>query len=473
MGSIRSIFSGTIVVWLTLASALVCTGAGPVDAGQTPPPPAWWVWNRPIPLNAEEAAGLRKHGVRELQWNLGTLARKGTQWTGADKLYLPSPVEGLTITPVVRLHHAATTMSEPTADEALAELLARLCGRLRCETLQLDYDCPDRLLPRYAEALKKVRQHIAPVRLSVTALAGWPRVAGFKEWCAQADEVLPMFYDLESDANAERRAPLLSEATVRDQIPLWAGCPTPWRAGLPNFTRVTVLDAQDKALGHVDTWRWETLIYDPAWEVRQPTSQGMTELRARSATTVGRTPVVEGGGLLVRWPDAELLRAASQAACAAGAEGVILFKLPQADSPSGWSVPTVLGALSLDQEEEKDLLPKIEDFRLLQKDSRFVLIHEGGIDLPPRFASPSSTDAGWTLELDLAPAAFVELAAGEFSGRDTANEKQTGQVTLRLPHLRSGSSLSSGYFQYLKPSAVLRWRIPQLSSVWQPAAPSL
>lgn len=467
MWSVRSILLGTIVSWFTLAGAWSCIAAGQPGAVESSPSPAWWVWNRTTPLTAEETAALQKHGVRELQWNLGTLTRKGVGWTGADKLYLPAPVNGVSVIPVVRLHHAPATMAEPAADEALAELLARLCGHLGCHTLQLDYDCPDRLLPRYAEALGKIRKRITPVRLSVTALAGWPRVAGFKEWCAQADEVVPMFYDLESDAVAERRAPLLSQQTVQEQIPLWERCTTSWRAGLPNFTRVTVLDAQDKALGHVDTWRWETLLYDSAWEVRDPTTQGMTELRARTATKVGRTPIAQGGGLLIRWPDGKLLQAATQAASAAGARGVVLFKLPQTDSPSGWSLGTVLEALRA--QEPKDLLPAVQNFRLVQKkDSRLTLVHEGSVDLPPRFAPP-----GWTLELEVAPSALAELAAGEFAGRDTAREEQTGHVTLQVAHLRSGGSLRTGYFQYLHPPAVLRWRIPQLSPLWQTATPSL
>lgn len=466
MWSVRSIFRGTIVSWLALAAAWSCIAAGQPGAVESSPSPAWWVWNRTTPLTAEEAAELREHGVEELQWNLGTLTRQGTQWTGAEKLHLPAPVKDVAIIPVVRLHHAPATITEPLADEALAGLLSRLCKRLDCKTLQLDYDCPDRLLGRYAQALGKIRQRIAPVRLSVTALAGWPRVVGFEELCGRVDELIPMFYDLESDADAERRAPLLSEATVREQIPLWGRCKTIWRAGLPNFTRVTVLDAQDKALGHVDAWRWETLLYDPAWEVRTGTTQGMTELHARSATKVGRTPIAQGGGLLIRWPDGKLLQAATQAASAAGAGGVVLFKLPQADSPSGWSLGTVLEAVRA--QEPKDLLPAVQDFRLVQKGSRLTLLHEGSVDLPPRFASPR-----WTLELEVAPSALTELAAGEFAGRDSALEEHTGHVTLRVAHLRSGGSLRTGYFQYLHPPAVLRWRIPQLSPLWQSAAPSL
>jgi hypothetical protein len=476
MWSVRSILFGTIVSWFALAGAWLCIAAGQPDAVEASPPPAWWVWNRTTSLTAEEAATIQRHGVKELQWNLGTLTRKGTQWTGAEKLYLPARVKEVSIIPVVRLHHAPATIAEPAADEALAELLSRLCGRLDCKTLQLDYDCPDRLLPRYAEALSKVRKRIAPVRLSVTALAGWPRVAGFEELCASADELVPMFYDLEENADAERRAPLLSDTTVREQIPLWARCTASWRAGLPNFTRVTVLDAEDKTLGHVDTWRWETLVYNPAWEVRSTTTLGMTELRARTASKVGRNPVAQGGGLLVRWPDLKVLQAASESARAAGARGVVLFKLPQADSPSGWSLSTVLGALN--DKALKELLPAPQDFRLLQEESRLTLVHQGSMDLPPRLG-PASRDleadsarSGWSLELDLPPAALAEFTAGDFAGRDTQQEQKTGHVVVQLPHLRSGGSLRSGYFQYLHPPAVLRWRIPQLSPLWQTAAPS-
>lgn len=474
----RFLLPGRVVPALALAAA-VLLGVGPggpcaAEEGK-PLPTAWWVWNRTAPLTADEVAALKRCGIQELQWNLGTLERKGMAWSGAEKLHLPpSEVDGLTILPVVRLDHAPATVEEPLADEALVALLARLCTRTRCPALQLDYDCPDRLLPRYADLLAKVRHGIAPVRLSVTALAGWPRVAGFKELAAAADELVPMFYDLESDAVAERRAPLLSEATVREQIPLWQACRTAWRAGLPNFTRLTVLDAQSQALGHVHVWHWETLVFDPALETVRPPTQGMTELRARTALQVGRTPVVPGGGLLVRWPELRLLQDASSAARAAGACGVVMFKLPQADSPSGWSLETVTRTLSSSAASER--APVAGDFVLQQSGQRLTLIHQGDLDLPPRFAAAAGERAaggtGWTLELDVPPAGLAELSPGGFSGRDPARERLQGQVSLRFPHLRSGGCLSTGYFHIPHPPAVLRWRIPQISLVWQDAVPS-
>jgi hypothetical protein len=442
-------------------------------------PVSHWVWNRTAPLSADEARRLRDTGATQLWWNIGTLEREGMRWKGAATFSMPAAPEGIRILPVVRLHHSAQTLTEPAADAALIDLLTRASRHFGGDVLQVDYDCPDRWLGRYAEVLGKLRQAIAPAKLHITALANWPRVAGFAELCASVDGIAPMFYDLETDDMTESpdgARPMTEAATLAAQLALWKTCPTPWEAGLPNFTRVTLFDAQGKPKGHLGEWRWEDLVFHPALRVDRETQSGTTILKATQGVTLVKTSISAGEQLVVRWPDSVVLHKAVMQAQQAGARGVIFFKLPDLNSPGGWSLETL--SIFLNQEPGKTA-PQLE---LAWTDNKLELRNLGPLDLPPRFGSAtnrtdtaiSSTTAGyreggWSLELDLPPASMLELQPGAFSFRDMHTETISQRVTLRFASLRAYGKIISGYLQINNRPAEVRWRIPEVSSLWQRA----
>jgi hypothetical protein len=473
MASLRTF--ALILCWLASGPAAVIRAESPTISA------SHWVWNRTAPLSADEAKRLRATGAKQLWWNVGTLERDGTQWKGAASFAMPAAPEGIRILPVVRLHHSAQTLAEPAADSALIELLTRASRHFGGEVLQVDYDCPDRLLGRYAEVLAKLRLAIAPTKLHVTALANWPRVTGFPELCASVDGIAPMFYDLETDDMTESpdgARPMMDATTLAAQIATWKTCATAWDAGLPNFTRVTLFDARGKPKGHLGEWRWEDLVFHPALRVERETQSGTTILKAIQSVTLGKTLVSPGEQLVVRWADPGMLHKSVIQAQQAGARGLIFFKLPELNAPGGWSLETV--STFLDQEPGK-IAPQLE---LAWTDNKLELRNTGPLDLPPRFGSaghrtsapasgattsPGFREGGWTFELDLSPASVLELQPGAFSFRDTLTETISQRVTLRFASLRAYGKIISGYIQVNKRPSEVRWRIPELSPLWQRA----
>ena len=98
-----------------------------------------------------------------------------------------------------RLHVIPVVQVVP--NEALVSSNSDLVELLRAVAesgeLQIDCDCPDRFLFRYAEFLGLLHREVP--RITFTALAHWTRHPAWEALEENAVEVLPMFYDLYPD----------------------------------------------------------------------------------------------------------------------------------------------------------------------------------------------------------------------------------------------------------------------------------
>jgi hypothetical protein len=134
----------------------------------------------------------------------------------------------------------------------------------RLEEVQIDCDTPDRLLGSYARALGEIRRLVP--RLTVTALAGWSRTPHWESLQQNVDEIFPMFYDLEVDppgvGSGAAPRPFIERDVVAAQLRDWSKCRIPWRAGLPNFARLTLYNTAGKSRGHIRQWRWNDVSFN-------------------------------------------------------------------------------------------------------------------------------------------------------------------------------------------------------------------
>ncbi len=409
---------------------------------------AWWVWHRGEALRESEAAAVRGALI---YWHVGVLENRDGSWK-----WKAAPIAGAGI-PVVRLE---SSVREPFSDR---DGFVREITRLGVEKAQVDFDCPDRLLSEYAAVLSEVHREVP--WLSVTALAGWSRNAAFAELQSAVDELCPMFYDLRVDPAAVGKGapplPLIEPEQVARDIAGWEKCQVPWRAGLPNFARITIYDAQGSLRGHVRNWDWDDVCFNRALETLIPTRLGMTLMRARTTGRLGGTALEAGDLVAVRWPDRKALRAALGAAEKAGAQGEIYFRLPDRTDGSGWSIAQIT---HLAESEPSFSLRTDERGRL-------VLRNESHTDLAPRLAGDGPGDRGYALEIDATAAIWREALAGEFwrVGAHVEPDAKPAPVAVPLAtrltfwfsDLRAGDSLTSGLMQ-LAPGArweSARWRV--------------
>ena len=439
---------------------------------------SYWVWERASPLSQAEIAGLRAQKVTVLYWNIGEISNAGADWKWKTA---PAPprqaVDGLTIIPVVRITSIGKSPFDPPS---LGALVARLRPVAAGGALQIDFDCPDRLLGAYAQALKTI--HAAVPKLTITALAGWSRRPEWGDVQAGVDGIFPMFYDLGPEPGPAQGGPvpLADVKTTADRIASWSGCKIPWMAGIPSFGRLSLYDVDGRWLGNIRQWGWDDVCFNICLISEKPTAPGMVLFQVRSDGIVSTTPVKKGQLIVARLPAREALAAASASAQKAGAQGVIYFRLPDGGDPSGWSLRQMAGLTA-------QPAPKLELRE--QTPGRLTLVNNSDTDLEPRLSSgdniagknaATGMDRGYALEIDADAPIFREATPGDFwkvTGHANPDSKPAlvaiplaTRLTFWFSHLRAGESLDCGLIQ-LAPNTTfkqIRWRVIQLGETWQP-----
>lgn len=424
---------------------------------------SFWVWQRSEPLADAERAELSAQGVRIIYWEVGEIENVGETWRWKARFTLPQPNGAeLRFIPVVRLEsHERSPFSETSLESLLGALAATAKG---AEELQLDYDAPDRLIAEYAAALKKI--HTLVPKLSITALPHWARGSALNVLEGSVDELAPMLYDFEPDPIVEGAAPLplLDPEKLAAWLAGWSKCKTGWRAGMPAFARVTLIDPNGKSRGHVREWNWDDLCFNKSLAPLQPTALGLTLFKAQASTRITNTPVKTEQRVAVRWPDrAALIRVIEQVR-KTNARGVVFFRLPDSSAPSGWSLRQLghLGAT-----------PHLI-FRKAEASQQLELVNESDADLEPRLAGANDKgglERGYALEVDAPVAVFRDAHEGDFwrvighvdpdGARQAVVVPLATRLTFWFSHLRARQSLRTGVIQ-LAPGAAfsqIRYRV--------------
>ncbi|MEP6669467.1 MAG: hypothetical protein ABJF10_09960 [Chthoniobacter sp.] len=440
---------------------------------------AFWVWHRAAPLTAEEKDGLSKQNVQTLYWNVGEMQNRQGVWRWKHApLPLVTLAPGFHVVPVVRL---TSEEKAPFAAPAMPALLKALPGAAHGGELQLDFDCPDRLLGDYAAALANLRRTVP--HLSITALTRWPALRGFPALAHSVEEIAPMFYDMQADPTGVSSdappPPLLDPESVAASLRTWSTCPVPWRAGLPSFARLTVFDRTGLSRGQIPNWSWDDFCFHKNLRTLGPTRLGVTLFRADRDTRVAHTAVAQEEIVASRFVDRAALAKVFAAARDAGAKGTIFFRLADETDPSGWSTAD-LGALAAAEAPRLILRAVAED--------RFELVNDSDQDLPARLSgAKGDLDRGYALEIDAPAPLFRDALAGDFwrmaSHARPDAEKPTPvavplatRLTFWFSHLPARSRLQTGLLQ-LAPGATLaqiHYRILNCegSDAWKPILPA-
>lgn len=424
MPSHQAHVSVSLIRPLLLVLALIATSCGRKNSsasGPTTPPdlaPAFWVWHRSSALTPAEQSSISS--ASRLYWQVAEFGWRDGKWS-------PRPLgkpqaDQAKLIPVVRLDPGPDSILKPDAAASLAKWIRFHFDGKPPASLQLDYDCPVRLLPKYAEYITALRAELSLQEVSVTALASWIGTPGIDKVGKAADEMVPMFYDITADPPADVVAGKLvpmAGGEAGKWIAKWKDCRTPWRAGLPNFARLTLFQSDGTLSGHLRQWRPETVLDA---DYLQPLSSGP----GLALYQVARDASLEGTALrkgqLLAWRDTEdeTLRQLIAASFASGARGIVWFALP-GPGLRATHTPSHLAAMARGESPQPSLKATLDE------KGRVTLRNEGPGDLIPAPGKPANR-----LKLTSNQAgSFAAVGPGEFL---SVGPSEGSRVSINFSH---------------------------------------
>lgn len=222
-----------------------------------------WYWHTPFRLSGDEVRRLHSLGVRKLFVRTGTFRMDGP----AVRLSLPqiweSRADGLDIHLVCNFARDVIRAFERLPNAPLAAAIHRagelevrraVSSGLEVRGLQLDLDCPTRLLPKYADLLRRIRGSAPASRahrllLSITALPTWFTSREIERVLAAVDFAAPQYYEADVPHSLTRFATISRLSMMERGLTAAGRTGRPFYAGIPAYGHALVYDGGGRLVG--------------------------------------------------------------------------------------------------------------------------------------------------------------------------------------------------------------------------------
>jgi hypothetical protein len=219
---------------------------------------AFWYWHTPFRISNEDAMSLERMGTDRLFVLAATISNSESgptailnqEWKGASRLPLSLTIpfdRGILVHfEDLDLANLATLVVDTFRHHRSA---AEKAGN-QVSGLQLDFDCPTRLLPRYASLLRMIRAELPKEsQLSIAALATWLGATSFREVLKSLDFYCPQFYEGEMPSNIEEFKPVATIPNIEQGIGRAESLGRPYFVGLPAYGHALMFDGAGKLAG--------------------------------------------------------------------------------------------------------------------------------------------------------------------------------------------------------------------------------
>ena len=338
-------------------------------------PIAFWSWRVQAPTENEVQRAVRKTRAQTLFLRAGQIDSENHQPRRIRAMTGQFP-RGLELHLVYNATRSLLADFEQMNEETLAALLVKTyeldTARARSDGatvtgLQLDFDIPTRLLPRYERLLRKVREVLPPgTKLSITGLPTWMDSSALNQTLTAVDFWIPQLYGAVIPDRLSQSLPISSPQTLARTIARVRHLDHPFYAGLSAYG-YAILYAPSGALielrGDLDPAH---IAHDSNFELieRRAFASSQSDSRNHHAPIASEWRYVYRAradgvvdGLAVRADDRLMLDVPSAEALRAGVRvvreeagvmllGICVFRLPSADDPTTLTLGEVAAALT-------------------------------------------------------------------------------------------------------------------------------
>lgn len=313
-----------------------------------------WYWHVPFRLTEDESATLKRMGVETLYVRAATFTTDGVhaktmlpqRWESAAKGF--KVVLTMNFDPGL-LSHLGTLPVKPLADDVIRGIRQAKSAAKGVEVVgvQLDIDCPTRLLPRYADLLRRIRPAVEG-EFSITALPTWLGSPNIREVADAVDFIAPQFYENTTGKTLATLAPVSDTKALQRGLRRLRMLGIPYRAGLAAYGHSLLYDDDGhlagmyRGLGPEDALRHPSLAPEAAGELGD---ERKLILKAVAPDAQGR-----GQGVRIAYvlPTAEALRQQLEVYrqnLPDNDRGAILYRFPEAEEAMTLPLPTQEAAL--------------------------------------------------------------------------------------------------------------------------------
>ena len=344
-------------IWLLFTAALA---AGCHRASSRPLEVGMWYWNSPFVVTDADLRSLKTIGVKTLYVREATFTTDGKSALTEFHEHWQSNPPGIKIVLVYNFDGGMIRHFGTLPNNSLVRDIAAGIGHtvdvvkshgINPAGIQMDLDCPTRLLGKYAELLVALRTRLIADKtladgqsFSATALQTWLGSDRYADLARASDFLAPQFYESRTGATIDTVAPIADLASLTRRVEKADANGRPFMVGLATYGHALLYDSKGNFAGMyhgmkpTDALRHPALRYDAsvpmsdsgtAPSIAQYAGENVLKLTAVQSDLHGH-----GFGYHIAYiiPSPEMLERQIAAVAKARAEhcaGIILYRFPQ------------------------------------------------------------------------------------------------------------------------------------------------
>ncbi len=245
----------------------------------TPLQISMWYWQIPFHLEQDEVKVLANMGVRQLFVIAGTFqfAHSHLQLTLPQIWDIPPGAPDVTLV----FHIDSTLVRQfekvPTRDLAdsmrlpIQQEVARAArAGARVRGVQIDMDCPTRLLNRYSDLLKNLQGVSGPGgQLSATALSTWYSSKSIGTLAAAVNFLVPQYYEAQLPSKSGDSPAISDVSRLKARLKRAGDTGMPFWAGLPAYGHALLYDDSGKLRGLYHELPLSDAFIHPAFQLEK------------------------------------------------------------------------------------------------------------------------------------------------------------------------------------------------------------